>query len=243
MRLQGRAVLGSLAERDGDLVERMDDPDCDIDTLYRTYANFRTVNGLLAGWRRTYLSHLRPEFTDSRHTLLDIGAGGGDVARALIRWARADGVELRITAIDPDPRAAGYVGTIPAVDGYEHRQCSSTELADDGARFDFVVSNHVLHHLTAAELGAVLADSTRLARIAVVHSDIRRSVAAYVLYGIFTSVAFRRSFIREDGLLSIRRSYRADELAAVVPSGWVVAVQFPHRVVLSRRQAARDSRG
>lgn len=229
----GRTGLtAGLARRDADLVERMDEPWCDRDALFRTYANFPAVNRVVAGWRHTYLNRLRPLFTGPVHTVVDVGAGGGDVARALIRWARRDGVRLEVTAIDPDPRAAAYVDTLPPVGGFTYRRCSSTELADEGATFDFVVSNHVLHHLTAAELGSVLADSERLALRAVVHSDIRRSAVAYALFGVFTAVGFGGSFIREDGLLSIRRSYRADELRDVVPPGWRVATLAPFRVLL-----------
>jgi 2-polyprenyl-3-methyl-5-hydroxy-6-metoxy-1,4-benzoquinol methylase len=221
-----------LVTRDGALVERMDEESCDRDTLFRTYAAFPRVNRVVSGWRTTYVTQLRPRFTRTAHTAVDIGSGGGDVARALIGWARRDGVRLDITAIDPDVRAADYVRTLPAVDGYTHRRCSSAELADEGARFDFVLSNHVLHHLGAADLGAVLADSRRLARVAVVHSDIRRSVAAYLLFSVFTAARFHGSFIREDGLLSIRRSYRVDELAALAPPGWTVRAQAPHRLLL-----------
>jgi 2-polyprenyl-3-methyl-5-hydroxy-6-metoxy-1,4-benzoquinol methylase len=222
----------SLGTRDAELVERMDDPSCDRGALFRTYAAFPRVNRVVSGWRTTYLTQLRPRFTGQAHTLLDIGSGGGDVARMLLGWARHDGVTLDITAIDPDPRALDYVQTLPEVDGFSHRRCSSTELADEGAQFDFVISNHVLHHLGAAQLGVVLADSERLARRAVVHSDIRRSAAAYLLFSAFTAARFRGSFIREDGLLSIRRSYRPDELAALAPRGWTVRARTPYRLLL-----------
>lgn len=229
-------LIGGLARRDEELVERMDEPWCDRETLFRTYATFPAVNRVVAGWRHTYVNRLRPLFTGPVHTVVDIGAGGGDVARALIRWARNDGVRLEVTAIDPDPRAAAYVGTLPPVEGFTYRRCSSTELADEGATFDFVVSNHVLHHLTAVELGTVLADSERLALRAVVHSDIRRSPVAYVLFAAFTVVGFGGSFIREDGLLSIRRSYRPGELSAIVPPGWTVETLAPFRVLLLRER-------
>ena len=228
-----RAGAG-LAARDGALVERMDEAFCDRETLFRTYAAFPSVNRVVSGWRTTYVTQLRPRFTGAEHSVVDIGSGGGDVARALIGWARRDGVRLDVTAIDPDSRASDYVDTLPPVEGFTHRRCSSTELADEGARFDFVISNHVLHHLEAGELGTVLADSERLARHAVVHSDIRRSAAAYVLFAAFTAARFRGSFIREDGLLSIRRSYRVDELATSVPPGWTVRAQAPYRVLLLR---------
>lgn len=41
-------------------------------------------------------------------TVLDIGSGGGDLPRALARWADRDGYRVRITAVDPDRgRTAG----------------------------------------------------------------------------------------------------------------------------------------
>ena len=240
--MSGRpGFLAGFARRDGDLVERMDDPNCDRDALFRTYASFPAVNRVVAGWRHTYVNRLRPLFTGPTHTVLDIGAGGGDVARALIRWARDDGVRLDVTAIDPDERAAAYVATLPPVDGFSYRRCSSTELADEGARFDFVVSNHVLHHLTATELGTVLADSERLAVRAVLHSDIRRSAVAYLLFAVFTAVGFRGSFVQEDGLLSIRRSYLAGELSGIVPPGWRVATLAPYRLLLIHERPSPDA--
>jgi 2-polyprenyl-3-methyl-5-hydroxy-6-metoxy-1,4-benzoquinol methylase len=232
MMARQQRFIPPLATRDDALVERMDEPSCDRETLFRTYAAFPRVNRVVSGWRKTYVSQIRPRFSGPVQSLVDIGSGGGDLARALVGWARDDGVRLDVTAVDPDPRSFDYVQTLPPVDGIVFRRCSSTDLADEGARFDFVTSNHVLHHLGAAELGAVFADSERLARRAVIHSDIRRSAAAYLLFSAFTAAGFRGSFIREDGLLSIRRSYRLEELAALAPRGWTVRAQAPHRLLL-----------
>ncbi|GGE90090.1 methyltransferase domain-containing protein [Mycetocola zhadangensis] len=219
----------------------MDDPECDLPTLFRTYAQFPVINGIVAGWGITYRAEIRPRFTGTHHTLLDIGTGGGDVARALHRLARRDGVTLSVTAIDPDPRAAAYVRSLPTREGVTYRQCTSSELVSEGATFDFVVSNHVLHHLSAPELGAVLADSERLARRLVIHSDIRRTRLGYVLYGAVTAILFRRSFVREDGLISIRRSFLPSELRDILPRRWRVKSQ-PFFRTLSIFDAAESLR-
>lgn len=216
---------GWLRFRDTETTERMDDPECDLPTLLRTYGQFPVVNAVVAGWRLTYLTELRPRFTGTNHTLVDIGTGGGDVVRALVRMARRDGVTLQVTAIDPDPRAAAYVHSLPAVDGVEYRQATSSTLVEEGARFDFVISNHVLHHLSATELGTVLADSERLASVVAVHSDIRRTRLGYVLFALVTGIFFHRSFVREDGLISIRRSFVPAELGTILPGRWRVRSQ------------------
>lgn len=211
----------------------MDAPDCDPVALNRTYAQFRFVNAVVAGWQLTYRRHLRPVLhRDRPTTVLDIGSGGGDVPRALARWAARDGYQVQITAIDPDPRAHTWATRQPAVKGVMFRQAFSRDLVAEGRSFDVVVSNHLLHHLDVAELQALLADSQQLARVRAVHSDISRSRWGYLLFSAGTWAFFPRSFIREDGLTSIRRSYTADELRAAAPAGWRVERQPPWRNLL-----------
>lgn len=225
--------IPSLRLRASDAVELMDDPGCDPERLDRTYANFRFVNAVVSGWRGVYRREIRPELSrTTESTLLDIGSGGGDMARALARWAARDGLRLIVTAIDPDPRAHAYATGLPPLPGLTFRRALSSELVAEGARFDFVVSNHVLHHLSAEQLGGLLVDSERLAAGRVLHGDIERSRFAYLGFGLGTWPFFRRSFIRDDGLTSIRRSFTAAELRAVVPPGWRVTRERPSRLVL-----------
>ncbi|WP_323517111.1 methyltransferase domain-containing protein, partial [Cryobacterium sp. 10I5] len=213
----------------------MDDPDCDPEVLSRTYDYFRYVNAAVSGWRGVYRREIRPLLSTSREsTLLDIGSGGGDVARALARWAARDGLLLTVTAIDPDARAHSFATAQPPQPRLQFRRALSSDLAEEGARFDVVVSNHVLHHLTGDQLGGLLADCQRLAEPGgrVLLGDIERSTFAYLGFGLGTWPLFRDSYIRTDGLTSIRRSFTAPELRAVVPPGWDVVREHPSRLLL-----------
>lgn len=222
-----------LTYRDREIAERMDAPDCDLDALQRTYAQFRVVNTLVAGWQLTYRHHVRPVLQRDRvNTLLDIGSGGGDVPRALARWARRDGYRLQVTAIDPDPRAHAWSVRQPNVPQVSFRRALSSDLVAEGCSFDLVTSNHLLHHLDDAQLQALLADSQLLARVRAVHSDIARSRWAYLLFSVTTWAFFPGSFIRADGLVSIRRSYTVEELREGVPPGWRVQQQPPWRTLV-----------
>ncbi|WDF33875.1 class I SAM-dependent methyltransferase [Arthrobacter agilis] len=229
---------GFLAERDPTAVEQMDRPDCDPAMLDRTYAQFGLVNAVVSGWRRTYTSLLRPAFsTDRTNTLLDIGSGGGDLPRALAQWAHLDGLEVEVTGIDPDERAHAYAMSKPARPGLTFRRALSSDLVAEGAVFDAVVSNHVLHHLDRAEFDGLLADTERLTRRVAVHSDIARHPLGYGLFSVGT-LPMPGSYIREDGLTSIRRSYTPDELRRAVGKrrGWSVrtAAPFINLLVLQR---------
>ena len=219
-----------LATRATDLRELMDDPGCDLARLERTYRQFDVVNRLVSGWRRLYLDTLRPVLARSADpTLLDVGFGGGDIPRHLARWAERDGLAVRVTAVDPDPRATVYVRG--RAGGVDYLQATSADLVDAGRRFDVVVSNHLLHHLEPAGLQRLLADSERLATRLALHNDLRRSRLAYAAYGVATRPLARSSFVHVDGLLSLRRSYVPAELADVRP-GWRVEPRRPYRLLL-----------
>jgi hypothetical protein len=84
------------------------------------------------------------------------------------------------------------------------------------------VSNHLLHHLPPAGLVPFLGESAALTLGICLHSDIARSRTAYAAYAVGITPLAPGSFLRTDGLRSIRRSWTPVELAAAVPEGWTV---------------------
>ncbi|CAN5800720.1 class I SAM-dependent methyltransferase [soil metagenome] len=242
-------MLPPLSSRDPALVEWMDREDCDPERLRNTYRQFPRINRWVARWPSLYQRRIRPALRaiagEERGLegcergqpirLLDVGSGGGDLARALQRWGRRDGFRLEVTGIDPDPRALAFARSgIDAEPGpvVDFRQAWASDLVAAGERYHVVVSNHVLHHLAPANLQEFLADVEALATHRIVMSDIERSAVGYALFSGFAALpAFRNSYIRADGLLSIRRSFTRAELAAQLPRGWRVERSLPFRLV------------
>lgn len=214
--------------------ERMDDPDCDPAELENTYEQFKTINALISQWRSIYRKELRPHLqTNAQNSILDIGFGGGDIPIKLAEWAEKDGLNLHITAVDTDERAFNFVQKMHVPDNIEFLNCSTSELLASGQQYDYVLSNHLVHHLSEDELLTILSEARRLSRQGVLFNDIRRSDIGYMLFNVLARPVFRSSFITQDGLTSIRRSYTYIELAKAVPPGWQVRKLFPFRLLLS----------
>lgn len=218
----------SLRTRDVTVRELMDDPDCDPTRLAATLRRFGLVNRLVSGWGRVYRRALRPHLAALARTephrparVLDLGSGGGDLLARLSALAARDGLAVEWVGADPDPRAFAVASArdLPRVD---FRCADGAALRADGERFDAVLSNHVLHHLDGAGLPAFADDSLALSRGPVLHSDIARSRTAYALYAAGITPLAPGTFLRTDGLRSIRRSHRADELAAALGPAWRV---------------------
>ena len=113
-------------------------------------------------------------------TLLDVGAGAGDVALALTRWARARGLVLRVLAMDASSascefaaRAVGAEPWIEVVRGDAFRP----PVADGSV--DIVHAGLLLHHVPRPEQAAFLRRFASLARVGLVVSDLRRSRSSF----------------------------------------------------------------
>ena len=240
-----RHPFAALGSRDERAREQMDEPDADPRMLAKTYERFRLVNAVVSGERAVYRRWVRPRLSAVWGTrLLDVGTGSADLPRRMLRWAHADGLQLEITAIDPDERAISWAAAQPYVRGLAVRPIATRDLVESGERFQIVLSNHVLHHLDGRKTGALLADCERLVEpggIAVL-GDIERSRWGYVGFWLgtlpFAGNLLAGTYIRGDGLASIRRSHTAAELAAVLPPGWRVQRAFPSRLEVAWRPDA-----
>jgi 2-polyprenyl-3-methyl-5-hydroxy-6-metoxy-1,4-benzoquinol methylase len=224
-----------LSKRNTAVREQMDGPDCSKDALYKTYRRFSIVNSILSGWKRIYQSRIRPRIVEKsgKFSLLDIGFGGGDIPIKLAKWAAADGLDLAITAIDTDRRAVSYIQQLPVPANMTFMQASSTELAARGKLYDAVISNHLLHHLSESQLPRLLEESKKLSRQLVLFNDIERSDVAYGLFNLMSRPLSRDSFITQDGLASIKRSYTFRELQILLPEKWSLDRMFPYRLLAS----------
>lgn len=226
-------IMPFLSVRNTALREKMDHPDCNRDLLFNTYQQFTSINKLLGRWKSIYKKRIRPviEANQGKATLLDIGCGGGDIIRFLNHLTKNDGLDVQFTGIEPDQRAIEYLQQQTWDENIRFEKSTSTELVAKNKVFDVIISNHLIHHLLDKELEQICSEVKRLSKHLVLFNDIERSRIGYRSFQMIAPLLFRNSFIVEDGLTSIKRSYRRDELKRLLPDGWHVHRKFPFRLI------------
>src|SRR6266581_3816517 len=130
--------------------EQMELADADLKLIRRTIRQFKLINYLLSASSRLLREHffsIMEQDPQRIYTLLDVGAGGCDIAIRAVREARQRGLRLNITALDNDARLlpVAYQATrdYPEIRIIEGNALDLSRLGS----FDFVFSNHFMHHL------------------------------------------------------------------------------------------------
>ncbi len=220
--------------------EAMDAPDADPAKHERSYDQLALINRWLARTRGLLYRHVLLPVARSTGsaTILEVGCGGGDLLAWLAHAARASGIELRLCGVDTDARAVARARqTLAPFPEARVRHAGIEDLDVIGESADYVVCNHLLHHLAPDEIVPGLCTLRRTAKCRLLINDLVRSRSAYWLFSAVAGVAFRKSFVYGDGRLSIRKGFRLDELRSACaqagfPSATQVFVMAPWRIVI-----------
>jgi SAM-dependent methyltransferase len=191
----------------------------------KSLADLRFVNRWL-GSRRGLLRAMAP-YLPPRGRLLDVGCASGDVTAFLS--AGLPGLSL-VVGIDRKPlhlrEAPRGLGRVAA---------DVRQLPFRPRSFDVVTASLFLHHFDAGELPGLLRDLSRFARRAIVVSDLRRALVPYLFGRATFPLLFKTRVSVHDGLVSIRRAFRDEELRAAFAAAGMPAVEirrvFPYRLV------------
>lgn len=227
--------MTSLAQRAvGD--ELMDADDLPADTYAAVVRDLARVNTVTLAARPTLAflrAHTRP---GGRYRLLDVGYGDGDMLRRIARWGERRGVAFDLVGIDLNPRSevAARADT-PAELGIDYRTGDYDDLASE--HWDFIVSSLVAHHMTTEQLVAFLRFMDCHARVGWLVNDLHRHRFAYGGWPLLARLFRWHPIVRHDGHLSIARSYRTAEWAALLDQAGVAArvfTAFPFRLCVAQ---------
>jgi SAM-dependent methyltransferase len=216
-------------ERLTGVVELLDGPLDDPGTLDGNLRDLRRINRRLGG---VALSAAAIEALAAHRgdlTLLDVGTGGADIPAALIERAGRRRRRLRVVGIDSRPEVlAAALRTRPtpgADDGLELHVGDGRNLRYADRSFDVAHASLVVHHLDPPAATDLLREMGRVARLGVVVNDLDRTRVGWVGAWLLGHLLTLNRYTRHDAPLSVRRAYRADEMAGLLRAAGLLPVR------------------
>lgn len=222
--------------------EQMDAPDLDPAVYARVLNDLARVNTVTMARRPTLAFLDRVVARDAGPLrILDVGFGDGDMLRRISGWAKTRRQAVDLVGIDLNPRSVAVArSTTPAHLAIDFRAGDYAALADEP--WDAIVSSLVAHHMSHAQLIAFLRFMDTHARRGWFINDLHRHGFAYLGYPLLARLAGWHRIVREDGQLSIARSYRPQEWPPILAEAGISDARafrtFPFRLCV---EAIRSS--
>src|SRR5260370_4859049 len=177
----------------------------DIVRINRDWGGHNILRGLL---REVVVPH-------ERFTMLDVGAASGDTAQVVkTLYPKATVVNLDCSELNlsgaPHPKLLGDALRMPVRD-----RC-----------VDFVFCSLFLHHFSDEQVIELLSALYRIANRAVLISDLERGIVSDCFLPMTGPVLGWRPITIHDGMVSVRASFKADELAELAGSAGINEVRM-----------------
>lgn len=221
-------------------LEHLDVGDYTADEYEQCISELQVVNKWMGdAWtlRKTLLRSIQAN--NLKHfSVLDVGAGSGELLRVVASWARENSLSFSGVGLELNDRSAVSIKeesiAFPEIRAI---RADALRLPFADQSFDFVISSLFTHHLTNDQIVENLREMSRVAARSIFVIDLHRHPVAYLLYTTLGKLVLHTRLVREDGALSILRGFKPGELERLASlaklSKFQVERYFPFRLVLS----------
>jgi SAM-dependent methyltransferase len=171
-------------------------------------------------------------------SVLDVGAGSGELLRVIADWARETDRKARLAGLELNGRSARAIAaratTFPAIGAVRG---DAFRLPFKNEQFDYAICSLFTHHFKDDKVVAILRELSRVATRGIFVIDLHRHPVAYYFFTTVARLFLHNRLIREDGALSILRSFTPVELARLAQRANLKDIKverhFPYRLVLA----------
>lgn len=196
--------------------EIMDDFAMEGEILRDALDKIAKINQLLGGNQLTLqgvkeLIHSIP--TQNEIIIVDLGCGNGDMLRTLEKYGRENNLNFRLIGIDANNFTVNHARNLS--ENYPNISFRCEDVFDKSfnkLKCDISLCTLTLHHFKNEEIENLLTVLYQNSNLGIVINDLHRSALAYRLFQGLCFVFGLNTMSREDGLISIMRGFKKEEL-------------------------------
>ncbi len=223
--------------------ELMDDPALDQNAHRHALESLGRINWLSQSDKSVWsviLRQARAQTQGRPVTILDIAAGGGDLAIRLAGLAKRDGVSIAIDGCDISPTALKFAtdqATAAKLNNVRFLQCDALHQPFPQPKYDIVMCSLFLHHLPEKHAVLLLQRMKSAATKLVLVDDLRRTHFGYWLAWLGCRILTRCHVVHIDGPMSVEGAFTTKEAKAIATEAGltnaVVIHRWPQRFLLT----------
>ena len=146
-------------------------------------------------------------------TIADVGCGNGDMLRKLADYGLKHNFNFQLIGIDANDFTINYARKLSSNYPNIRFQCEDIfSQSFSKFKYDIVLCTLTLHHFKDNEIITLMSIFNANSRVGIVINDLHRSVISYRLFQALCFVFRLNTMSREDGLVSILRGFKKEEL-------------------------------
>jgi 2-polyprenyl-3-methyl-5-hydroxy-6-metoxy-1,4-benzoquinol methylase len=199
-----------------DTLETMDDFAMEGEILRDALDKIAKINQLLGGNQLTLqgVQDLTSSISKSNEiVIVDVGCGNGDMLRTLADFGLKNKLKFQLIGIDANSFTISHAQQLSQ--NYPNISYRCEDIFDTSfkeLKYDIVLCTLTLHHFKDNEIVDLLNLFYANSTIGIVINDLQRSAIAYRLFQALCFVFRLNEMSREDGLTSILRGFKKEEL-------------------------------
>jgi len=171
-------------------------------------------------------------------SVVDVGAGSGELLQVIAAWSRKTNRNARLVGVELNAPSAKVIAaratTFPEIGAVRG---DAFRLPFRNEQFDYAICSLFTHHFRDDKVVAILRELSRVATRGIFVIDLHRHPVAYCFFTTVARLFLHNRLIREDGALSILRSFTPVELATLAERANLKDIEverhFPYRLVLA----------
>lgn len=229
----------------------MDTERCSFEDYRACLRDLERVNVLTLAYRPTlaFLDRLAASNRlprDRPVTIVDVGAGNGDMLRRIGAWAERRQIPVDVIGIDRNPQAARAAQQAAAPEARIRYVTADVFGYRADGPVDLVISSLFTHHLDDGAVRRFVAWMEETAEIGWFVNDLHRHWLPYAVFKAWSRVAGWHRFVRHDGPVSIARAFTGEDWRRLIESanipagGCSVTWHMPFRLCVARVRPTND---